>query len=230
MHNTLAHVAAPPASERLWYTALSALLLGQAPRLFATLQQLPWYRDMLLDWTETLEPAGPEWLEVGCGPAVFTAALARRGRRVTGLDRSRAMLRHGARLPEVRASGTRLVHGSAYALPFPDRSFDVAVAASLVNVVGDPVRTLREMHRVVRPGGCVSVLVPTHLMTGTNVEAWIRRQGLAGRGAAALRLWSDRARRLDRPQLLRLARDAGFARPDGGQGLGGMVAWLSLRK
>lgn len=228
MHNTLAPTAAPALSERLWYAALSLLMVARTPRLFATLQQTPWYRDMLLDWTHSLQADGTEWLEVGCGPGVFTAELARRGRRATGVDRSPAMLRHGRALAAVRASGARLVTGNAYALPFPNRSFDVAIASSVVNVVDDPVRILQEMHRVTRPGGRVSVLVPTRLMTRNNVEAWIQRQGLTGRDATALRLWSDRARRVDPSELLRLARDAGFTRPQGGEGLGGMVAWLTL--
>jgi ubiquinone/menaquinone biosynthesis C-methylase UbiE len=216
-------------SDRFWYGALVARMISSPPRLFTTLQRIPWYRRMLSDWARSIGGAGPVWLEVGCGPGLFTAELARQGRRATGVDRSAAMLHLGGRLPEVESEDVRLVHGDAYALPFPDHSFDVAVAASLLNVVDDPQRALREMARVTKPEGRVSCLVPSDAMHARNVERHIEEQGFAGHDAAALRLWSGRARKITRDALLSLGRDAGLQELRYTTGLGGLVGIVSGR-
>lgn len=216
-------------SDRFWYGTLMARMISSPPRLFATLQRIPWYRRMLSDWTRSIDAAGPAWLEVGCGPGLFTAELARQGRRATGVDRSAAMLHFAGRLPETESEDLRFVPGNAYALPFPDQSFDVAVAASLLNVVDDPQRALREMARVTTPEGRVSCLVPGDAMHARNVEGYIQAQGFAGRDAAALRLWSGRARKIARDVLLTLGRDAGLQELHYTTGLGGLVGILSGR-
>jgi ubiquinone/menaquinone biosynthesis C-methylase UbiE len=213
-------------SDHLWYGALVARMVSSPPRLFATLQRIPWYHRMLCDWARSIGAAGPGWLEVGCGPGLFTAELARQGRDATGVDRSAAMLGLGARLPEVESEAVRLVHGSAYALPFADRSYDVTIAASLLNVVDEPVRALREMARVTKPDGRVSCLVPSEAMHARNAQRYIEEQGFAGRDAAALRLWSGRARKVTREDLLSLGRDAGLRELRRTTGLGGLVAIL----
>jgi ubiquinone/menaquinone biosynthesis C-methylase UbiE len=58
---------------------------------------------------------------------------------------------------ELRASNVRFEEGDAYALPFPDGSFDVVNANALLQHLGDPIRALREFRRVLRPGGIAAV-------------------------------------------------------------------------
>jgi len=80
-------------------------------------------------------------LDVGCGNGYFTYHVARLGRTV-GLDYSCFMLSiNPCRL---------LVQGSAYALPFPECSFDVAFCSDLLHHVENPVGIVREMKRVTR--------------------------------------------------------------------------------
>lgn len=95
-------------------------------------------------------------LDVGCGPGTITADLARlvAPGRVTAVDASEAALDEAR-----RAAGANVDFAVAdvHALDFPDASFDVVHAHQVLQHVGDPVRALREMRRVCRPGGIVAV-------------------------------------------------------------------------
>ncbi|MDX2114070.1 MAG: methyltransferase domain-containing protein [Planctomycetota bacterium] len=94
-------------------------------------------------------------LEVGCGMGILTADVARSapGARVVGLEFSAEQLARAPR-PESGGPGNlSFVEGDAHALPFADQSFDVVYCRFLLEHVTDPVRVLREMRRVLSPGG-----------------------------------------------------------------------------
>ncbi len=104
--------------------------------------------------------SGMHVLEAGCGTGVVCRALARRcssAVRITGVDASEYMLEAARRL----TAGEGLDHtigyrrGDVYALPFPDESFDAALAITLLGHLDEPDRALRELVRVTRPGGTV---------------------------------------------------------------------------
>ncbi len=106
-----------------------------------------------------LEP-GQRLLDVGCGPGTLTIGLAGRVApgEVIGVDRSDAVVELAR--DEARRAGAQNVSfttGDAYALPFEDDSMDVAHAHQLLQHLTDPVAALRELRRVVRPGGLVAV-------------------------------------------------------------------------
>lgn len=92
-------------------------------------------------------------LELGCGGARWSIALARSGARVVGLDFSWRQLRHAAR--EVRKSRVKfpLVRADAEHLPFEPGSFDVVFCDWGAMTFCDPYRTVPEVGRVLRPGG-----------------------------------------------------------------------------
>ncbi|NUS81808.1 MAG: class I SAM-dependent methyltransferase [Streptomyces sp.] len=116
-----------------------------------------------LDETEAglLGPAdglkGLDVLEVGAGAAQCSRWLAAQGARPVALDISHRQLRHALRIDtEARTTGLgpiALVQADATALPFRDASFDLACSAyGAIPFVADPVRVMREVHRVLRPG------------------------------------------------------------------------------
>src|SRR3954471_3212011 len=101
-------------------------------------------------------------LDVATGTGLVSQELVRRyGCEVVGLDQSpemldaaRARLRHD---PEL-AKRVSLVAGEAEPLPFADAAFDHLTFTYLLRYVDDPGATLRELARVVRPGGTVAML------------------------------------------------------------------------
>ncbi|TMD87859.1 MAG: bifunctional demethylmenaquinone methyltransferase/2-methoxy-6-polyprenyl-1,4-benzoquinol methylase UbiE [Chloroflexi bacterium] len=100
---------------------------------------------------------GGSALDVACGSGKLTALLARiagAGGRVVGLDFSRQMLE----VARADHPGVEFLDGDALNLPFEDRSFDASTIAFGLRNLADPVRGLREMLRVVKPGGRAVVL------------------------------------------------------------------------
>jgi demethylmenaquinone methyltransferase/2-methoxy-6-polyprenyl-1,4-benzoquinol methylase len=98
---------------------------------------------------------GERALDVCAGTGDLTFALARAGAVATGADFCGPMLARAARKARGRA---RFVAGDALALPFADGAFDVATIAFGIRNVADPLAGLRELRRVVRPGGRAVVL------------------------------------------------------------------------
>lgn len=94
-------------------------------------------------------------LDVGCGPGTITVEFAdalARGR-VVGLDAAAEVI---AIASAFERPNLEFLVGDAYALPFEDDSFDIAHAHQTLQHVADPVAVLRELRRVVKPGGLVA--------------------------------------------------------------------------
>ena len=99
-------------------------------------------------------------LDFGCGPGSITVGLAKRvpDGEVVGIDLVPEVLdqaRELAAASDVR--NLRLETGDVYALAYEDDSFDVAYGHQVLQHLSDPVGALRELRRVLRPGGLVAV-------------------------------------------------------------------------
>ncbi|MDX6486110.1 MAG: demethylmenaquinone methyltransferase / 2-methoxy-6-polyprenyl,4-benzoquinol methylase [Gaiellaceae bacterium] len=135
-------------------------------------------------------------LDVASGTAAVAIELARRvpARRVTGVDQSAEMLAAGRARVERAGLGERieLREGRAESLPFADAEFDALTFTYLLRYVDDPAATLRELVRVVKPGGTIAMLefgVPS----GVWRPLWelYVRVGLPGAGAVVSPAWRD---------------------------------------
>lgn len=119
-----------------------------------------WSRLVARDFLAWLDlPAGLAWLDVGCGTgALASAVLADAApKAVIGLDSSDGFLALArSQIADPRA---RFERGSADALPLPSDAMDVAISGLVLNFVPDPAAMVREMRRVVRPGGTVALYV-----------------------------------------------------------------------
>ena len=104
-------------------------------------------------------PADGRALDVGCGTGSLALALAERGGsgRVAGIDIARPYIAFARSRPA--AAAIDFAVGDASGLPYADRRFTAALAQLSLNFVPDAARAVREMHRVVRPGGVVTAAV-----------------------------------------------------------------------
>ena len=97
--------------------------------------------------------AGKDVIELGCGTAYFSAWLARRGARVTGLDVTPAQLETARRCQRETGIEFPLVEASAEDVPLPDASFDLALSEYGASIWCDPQRWIPEAARLLRPAG-----------------------------------------------------------------------------
>ena len=103
------------------------------------------------------EVHGARVLDAGCGDGMLVCALASLGAEVTGADPDAAMLaaaRLGADKAGIRAA---FVEARVEQLPFPSAAFDVVTAVTVLCFVRDAAGAMREMARVLRPGGRVVI-------------------------------------------------------------------------
>lgn len=106
--------------------------------------------------------SGTKALDVCCGTADWTIALAKvlgEDGEVIGLDFSENMLRIAReKVRDQRLENVRLLSGNALHLPFQDESFEYVTIGFGLRNVKDRMQVLREMHRVLKPGGTVACL------------------------------------------------------------------------
>ena len=123
--------------------------------------------------------AADQVLDIGCGTGVLLERLSRTvdPRQLTGVDLTPAMLAVARRrLP----AGVALSAARAEALPFNEDSFDVVISCNVFHFIDDPTAGLREMHRVLRPGGRVVITDWCRDYRSCRVvERWLRLTGRA---------------------------------------------------
>lgn len=135
---------------------------------------------------------GQRALDVGCGPGALTAELVRRlgPAAVAAVDPSEPFVAAA----RARNPGVEVRHAPAEDLPFPDQTFDAALAQLVVHFMSDPLAGLVEMRRVTRRDGVVAACVWDH-----------------GGGQGPLSLFWQAARELD-PEVVDESRLAGARR------------------
>jgi ubiquinone/menaquinone biosynthesis C-methylase UbiE len=101
-------------------------------------------------------------LDLGCGTGVAARAVAGASNfsgHVTGIDLSPYLVAEAQRLSAHEGLGRKVsfLVGDSQQLGLPEQSFDAAIAHTLVSHVSDPLGLLKELRRVVRPGGLIGV-------------------------------------------------------------------------
>ena len=167
------------------------------------------------------DPKGALVLDIATGTAELALEMVRQGaRRVVGLDFCGPMLDEAARKTKELDSAIRLIAGDAQALPFADGSFDRAINGFLLRNVADLPLTLREMHRVLRPGGrlvCLEITHPPSALFGRLFRVFfygfVPRLGgiISGEPQAYRYLPNSLTHFPTAPKLAKMLRDAGFA-------------------
>jgi 2-polyprenyl-6-hydroxyphenyl methylase/3-demethylubiquinone-9 3-methyltransferase len=139
--------------------------------------------------------SGRALLDAGCGTGLFSRAAAERGAAVTSMDVGERLLAEVAK----KCDTTRVV-GDVAAMPFSDGSFDVVICTEVIEHTVEPRAAVRELARVVRPGGLLVVTTPNHAwhfaitianalrlrpyeglenwVRWRDLPAWLRQEGL----------------------------------------------------
>jgi demethylmenaquinone methyltransferase/2-methoxy-6-polyprenyl-1,4-benzoquinol methylase len=118
-----------------------------------------WRNACLREIEKRITVSHPRILDIGCGTADLSLLFSKLGS-VVGCDFCLPMLRIGLTKASVgvRQTPISLLGADALALPFAANSFDIAVSAFVLRNLADPERGLREMRRLLRPGGVVGIL------------------------------------------------------------------------
>jgi ubiquinone/menaquinone biosynthesis C-methylase UbiE len=119
-------------------------------------------------------------LDLGCGEGHNTRLLARRGARVVAVDIAESFIAAAAGIPH---QGIRYLVGDGALLPFRAASFDAVTAFMSLMDTADPERTLREVARVLRPGGFVQFSV-LHPIMSAPVGHWVEDEAGARQARA----------------------------------------------
>jgi SAM-dependent methyltransferase len=127
---------------------------------------------------------GDRVIELGCGPGVAIAALASRATRglVVGVDHSQVMIRQARRRNKgaIRAGRVRLIHATVERLSTSDGPFNAALAVNTVGMWPDPAARLRELARLLRPGGRIALVSQPRCPGATAATSAAAASELAG--------------------------------------------------
>jgi 2-polyprenyl-3-methyl-5-hydroxy-6-metoxy-1,4-benzoquinol methylase len=146
---------------------------------------------------------GLRMLDGGSGGGHFSAAATRRGAQVTSVDVGANLIRQVQ-----KRAGSRGVIASILELPFPDGAFDLVVSTEVIEHTPEPERAVRELCRVVKPGGMLVLTSPNRLWQ--SVVRFATRAKLRHYAGHENFLWPERARGLVEGSGLRVEHFQGF--------------------
>jgi SAM-dependent methyltransferase len=140
---------------------MDALLLKQ----HLELEERHWWfvgrRRIVLGVLDRFVPAGGgplDVLDAGCGGGATLESLRNRYGNACGLELS------GEAVAYARERGRDVMQGSIEEMPFADESLDLALALDVIEHVYDDASALRELHRVLKPGGSLLLTVPALML------------------------------------------------------------------
>lgn len=121
-------------------------------------------------------------VDLGCGTGILLHPLAQRYRRVVGIDLSPEMLHGYERERQPAGATVDLLCGDMTSLPFADASFDVVLCRSALHHMDDEVAVLKEMGRILKPGGSLVVGEPANDFPLFRLARWwVRRRPSFGK-------------------------------------------------
>ena len=120
--------------------------------------------------------AGLDVLDVGCGQGIDVAQYAIGGARATGVDLTPRHVELATAHLQALGSDARVVQGDAEALPFADASFDRVSSNGVLHHTPDMPAALREIVRVLRPGGEARVIVYNR----NSLHYWVNQFAVKG--------------------------------------------------
>jgi len=140
-----------------WYAANTAEMMKE-------------YVDLARRFAGELAPASSV-LEVAPGPGYFSIELARLGSyQITGLDLSATFVKMASQKAADAGVNVKFIQGSASNMPLPKGSFDFLLCRAAFKNFADPVGALREMCRVLKPGGRALIIDLKHEASPDEID------------------------------------------------------------
>jgi ubiquinone/menaquinone biosynthesis C-methylase UbiE len=183
-------------------------------------------------------------LDIGCGWGRLIIGLLKRfpGLQIQGIDVSSEAVSRGPDLiaRETGRRDIRLQVARAESLPFDDASFAAIVSSRVFQYVSEPITAMREIHRVLKPGGEVTILAPnkrnpvryfryhTQLLTSDKLTEWMEAAGLEVTGTGSIVYWPPSWKRFS-DESFWVSIDRWLAKAPIVRRMGGL-AWASARK
>jgi ubiquinone/menaquinone biosynthesis C-methylase UbiE len=158
--------------------------------------------------------AGLRLIDCGCGPGSITVDLAQTVEpgAVIGVDLRENALTHGRKLAQERGiSNIAFTSASIYQLPYDDASFDAAFASSVLQHLAAPLAGLKEIRRVLKPGGVTGIVDGSSTITFRYPTSLLLKKWDGLRG---LEREYNTGRPSDVLELRALLLEAGFARTE----------------
>ena len=120
-----------------------------------------------------------DFLEVGCGSGIFMKSYASHARSIAGLDHSEDMVKLASHYnrKRIEAGTTEFRHGDAAQLPWEDEKFSAAAAIASFLFWPKPLKSLKEIHRVLRPGGRLVISLGWNADDGMDHTKHIKKYG-----------------------------------------------------
>ena len=214
--------------NKLFHHLKIRILLAIKPvAFFDSLNQLNWYQQTLRDWVRHNKlPSKSKVLEVGCATGTLTRYISSLKHDSTGVDLSERMItvaqKNNPDIPFHIADVNKL--------PFEDESFDSVITASLLNIVTDKESAVKQMIRVCKNGGTISILVPLVGFNDANLNMLTSSLQVTGFSLEALRAWHKLAPKMTVSELNDLLEKFGLKTQKPKKYLNGMVFSITAIK
>ncbi len=138
-------------------------------------------------------------LDVGTGPGYLPMEIVKKTERITvvGVDATGKMIQIAHRRAQAQGLAHRVTFfvGNAYSLMFEDNAFDMVISTGVLHAWKDPVRALRECHRVLKPGGVAWILDPAKIFDARNFDLWYHSLSRWEKAAYKIHSWRPSAGR-----------------------------------
>jgi ubiquinone/menaquinone biosynthesis C-methylase UbiE len=134
---------------------------------------------MVVNQVSEILPAGSRILEVAPGPGFLAIELAKLGKyQVVGLDISQSFVEIARSKAKEAGVAVEFCQGNASAMPLSANTFDLIICRAAFKNFSEPLQALREMYRVLKPNGKVSIVDLCRDASPESIDTYVNNMGL----------------------------------------------------